>query len=1362
MATSPHLVYEFGPFRLDLQQRTLLRDGEPVALAPKIWDTLALLIEKRGRILEKDEMLEILWPESFVEESNLSQNIFVLRKLLGDDRNGSAFIQTVPRRGYKFVATVKELEITKPGSDRSTTDYWNRHSPFRALQAFEPEDAWLFFGRGSETADLLARLANFRALAVVGNSGCGKSSLVRAGLIPALQAGRFSYRGSPVNSWRTVVFRPSATPFDYLAEALPKQLASHLSLREQAEFIADCREKLPAGGDSLRNAISALADASTDNFEQQHILMVADQFEEIFTLTTDPRIRQQYIEALLASARMDSPIPVHLVLVLRADFYPHCLVHPALTRCLESNLFNVPRMEQAQLRESVEKRLALASAGAEPGLIDSLLEDAGTQPGNLPLLEHALAQLWEKSHGSPRVLSNQAYSEMGRLRGALGRHADEVYESLGDVALQKLAQRIFLELVHLREGAQDTRRRVSKLELSSLGPADKIESVLVRLVSSRLVSTGRESSETFVEVSHEALIREWPALRSWLEENREELMLERRLCQAAAEWQALNQDTGALLRGSRLAQAEEWLSKHSGPPALLQRFVEASADERAQAIRKEREAQERDLAQQRNAAIAERRSAARFRWLSSVLGVMLLVAVSSAFFAYHLEVLEKSRTLAAESGELLPRDHGQALALAITSWRTASTDQAHLAIAKAFPEMIATMNQGGPVLHVAFSSDGQRILTASKDHAARVWSADQGELLATLQGHSATVEDAEFSPDGTLIVTASDDKTARLWQSDNGRLLFTLRGHTGPVWGAAFSPDGKRVVTASDDKTARIWAVADGRVVATLRGHTSTVGTAKFSPDGRRIITTSWDRTARVWDASDGTLLLTLKHNAEVIDAAFSPDNRRIATAAMDNKARVWDSAEGRLLFTLQHDGPVFDVRYSPDGQLIATASRDRTARVWRSSDGRLLSTLQHDGAVRHTAFTRNGRWVVTASADHTARVWNSSNGMLLGIVEEETGELVDAAISADGTRIVTAGGDHTARLWNTMSAYSSTVLRGHTYVVNHVEFSPDRERLLTVGQDDTVRLWSNPDGMPLATLHGSAHGFRQAHFSPDGRRVITAGEDDTARIWSSSDGRLLGTLEGHTDTIRQAEYSPDGKRIVTASNDQTARIWDAENNRLVAILRGHTDQVVNAAFSADGKQIVTASKDNTARVWNSANGQLLALLKGHTAPVWRAVFSPDGSRIVTASFDHTARVWSASDGRLLATLEGHSDRLSDADFSPDGRLIVTAAWDKTARLWNSADYRWIATLKGHTGNVVTAVFSRDSQRVITASEDQTARIWNSTNGRLVTILDGHTGGIWQAVFSPDGRTLATASRDQTARIWRVLTLSDVEAALAQ
>src|SRR5258708_4050977 len=240
MGNEPDLVYEFGVFRLDPIKRILVRDGEPVALTPKSFDTLVLLAKSNGRVLEKEELMQALWPESFVEEGNLNQLIFLVRKALGDHRNGSGFIQTVPRRGYKFVAAVREIDVSAPegglsGATGSSLpkDYWSRRGPFRSLQAFETEDAWLFFGRDAETEDLLARLGHSPVLAVVGNSGSGKSSLIRAGLIPALQQGRFCAEGLPAESfpveqWRIAVFRPSGAPFDSLAEVLPSQLAPEL------------------------------------------------------------------------------------------------------------------------------------------------------------------------------------------------------------------------------------------------------------------------------------------------------------------------------------------------------------------------------------------------------------------------------------------------------------------------------------------------------------------------------------------------------------------------------------------------------------------------------------------------------------------------------------------------------------------------------------------------------------------------------------------------------------------------------------------------------------------------------------------------------------------------------------------------------------------------------------------------------------------------------------------------------------------------------------------------------------------------------------------------------------------------------
>ncbi|HEU4416022.1 MAG TPA: AAA family ATPase, partial [Candidatus Angelobacter sp.] len=848
--------------------------------------------------------MRALWPESFVEEGNLTQNIFVLRKILGDDRNGHGFIQTVPRRGYKFIAPVREEALATSDGDLPAT-YWRGRSPFRGLQVFETEDAWLFFGRESETEGLLAQMRRSPVLSVVGNSGSGKSSLLRAGLIPALQQGRFCPNGSPNEQWRIATFRPSVAPLDYLAEVLPGQLAPELSVQERAEFIRDFRNKLSSGGDSLRNALAALAGALPQEAGPTRILLLADQFEEIFTLTADRRIREAYIGSLLAAASTDGAVPVHVALAVRADFYPECMEHAELSRRMAANQYNVGRMSHEQLRESIEKRLQLASAQAEPGLIDSLLEDVGSEPGNLALLEHALGQLWDKCGGFACTLTNEAYAAIGRLRGALGRHADEVYAGLGDEAQKQLAKKIFLELVHLGDGAQDTRRRVPKADLLSLGKADEMDLLLAHLASRRLISTGEEDHESFVEVSHEALIREWPLLCEWLAQNREDLRLERRLLQAADEWNNLKHDDGALLQGARLAQAKEWLGRHAGAQVLLRDFVEAGVAAR-------KEAQERELASEKAAAV-------RLRWFSFGLAMLLLLAIGVAWIAYRQKIIEKSRAMAAQSGEMLQRDHGQALDLAIRSWETARTEEAHVAIAKALPETVAILKHQGPVMVSLYSPNGQLLLTASKDHTARVWNARDGRLLWSLQ-HKDKVYDANFSPDGEKVVTASGDRTTGVWSAADGRLLFTLRGHLDRVNQAEFSSDGRRIATASSDKTARIWDASTGRLLATLRGHTRRVGLARFSPDGHYVLTAGWDHTARIWNSTDGSLLRTLESDSELVSAAFSPNGQTFATGSVGGVVNVYTS-DGHPLFTTQLSGAVSIVGYSRDSQRLLVGS---------------------------------------------------------------------------------------------------------------------------------------------------------------------------------------------------------------------------------------------------------------------------------------------------------------------------------------------------------------------------------------------------------------------------------------------------------
>lgn len=1358
------LFYEFAGFRLDVANRVLVRQGQPVDLFPKAFDTLLFLIQNSGRILEKDELMKVLWPESYVEEGNLSQNIFILRKTLGDDRNGNSLIQTIPRRGYRFVASVRQIEASavdtgglgQPSS--LIADYWNCHSPFRSLQTFEPEDSWLFFGRDHEINELLEKLGRFPVLAVIGNSGCGKSSLVRAGLVPALKGGRFLQQNAAVDSWRIAIFRPSASPFDYLADVLANQLAPELSLQEHTEFIASCRNKIPSDPTALRDAITALVNTTEqqpEKIERTRVLLIADQFEELFTLTTKQQTREAYINALIAASGINGAIGIHVVLVLRADFYGQCLEHEELSRALQTNLYNVPRMSPKQLRDSMERRLQMAAAQAEPGLIESLLEEVGAEPGNLALLEHALGQLWDRCGGFGCTLTNQAYSDIGRLRGALGRHADEVYTSLGSVQSKKLAQKIFLELVHLGEEAgrgssNDTRRRVSKSTLLSLGEPNEVEQLLARLASSRLISTGESEQSPYVEVSHEALIREWSTLREWIAIHRDSMRLERRLLRAVQEWEEVKRDPGALLQGARLAQAEEWLANSRNPPSSVCEFLQASAAARQEAAIKEHQIQQLELARQRA-------SMRRFRRFSVGLAALLILAVATTWLVRKQQLIAESRALAAQAQQLQSQDQPSALGMALRAWHRAHTPEARLAVTSSFPQLLLTLQGHTDVIQMArISEDGQRVVTAGRDHTARVWNAINGQLLIAIQTPSV-VWDARLSPDGQRVLTVNVDNTVRIWSAANGQLLITLR-HPDTVSSAAFSPDNQRIVTGNHDHTARIWNASTGQLLAVLQGHTSVIYFAAFSPNGQFIVTGGHDPTARVWSATTGELLTILQgHSDEIGRAAFSSDSKHIVTASVDGTARVWDTASGKLLIILRHPGWVMHAAFSRDGQRILTASVDHSARLWNAADGRLMATFQgHPGPVSNATFSPDERYILTSSTEQT-RIWSAANGQWVATIQ---GESYPATFFPDGQRIlIVSANKMTAQIWSSISAELLASLQGHTNILSSARFSPDGQRVVTASYDGTARIWNAAGGQVLAVLRGHSNKVYGAEFSPDGQSIVTASTDHTAKVWNAVDGRLRATLSGHSNDVYSALFSANSRHIVTTSEDSTARVWNAADGQLLTTLRGHTRAVEKAGFSPDGRRIVTASDDQTARIWEATTGNLVITLQGHTSGVLEARFSPDGRRIVTASLDHTARIWDAITGALLKTLQ-HTDIVVSVSFSRDGQHILTGGYDGIARLWDATTGQVLVTFQGHSGGISVCAFSHNGSRVLTASSDRTARLWDANNGKSVAIFQGHPDSVWAVASSAGDQRIVTVSQ-AGVRVLRMITLPEIAELLA-
>ena len=1204
--------------------------------------------------------------------------------------------------------------------------------PYPGLLAFDEADAAIYFGRDDDIRRLIERLNARRAqggaklVAVLGASGSGKSSLLRAGVLPRLKRDKRNWIALPP-------FRPQLHPIEELAQAVTIALGRGADWRHWSDAFA--REDLTR---TLADLARDLRAAHGSNEAQ--ILITIDQSEELFG-AAEKAGAEQFLRVL--NALQDERLPFLVAMTLRSDYLSELQQAPALTAPFEE--FSLKPMPLARVRDIIEGPARVAGLTVDEALVSAAMNDAATDDA-LPLLAFALRELYDR-FGLKRHLTLEAYRALGDetgqlspLENAVRRKADEVLAaakpSAGD--LQALREAFVPAMVRVNAEGEYA-RRPARFDTLPANARPLIE----RLARARLLIIQKEQDVTIVEVAHEALLRKWPLLRGWLDEEREFLIGKDQLEQDLLDWEKTpaHEKTEALLSGLKLTRARTWLVEKPLQLSEAERkFIQASiAHQEAEAARRERF---RRRVQQASVSAA------------LVLAVCLAGAMWEWWIAKTREATAESRELAAIAEQEVGAggDLGVALRTAVQAVERSPTDQAEHALRTVLegPLEHLILHHGGAIYVAAFSLDGKLIVTASVDHSARVWEAVSGQLLATLTGHAGPVNDAAFSPDGKRVVTASDDGTARVWDAVTGHLLATLTGPNVEVRKAVFSPDGTRILTIGADNAARVWDAETGQIRATLSGHTRVVYDAAFSPDGKRIVTASQDSTARVWDAETGLSRATLSGHTRVVDkAAFSPDGKRIVTASWDETARVWDAETGHLVETLTgHGGALYDAAFSPDGKHIATASADRTARVWDAQTGVVLTILSgHTGPVNGAAFSPDGKRIVTASEDATARVWDAASGLLLATLNAGIGVVYDAAFSPDGDRIVTASNDGTARVWDADIGHPLAILPGRGGRVFAASFSADGKHIVTGGEDNTARVWDGERGTLQATLAGHTLMIYAAAFSPDGRRVVTASADKTARVWDADSGHSRATLAGHTGRVNDVAFSPEGKRIVSASDDGAARIWDAETGHLLATLTGHTDPVNEAAFSPDGKRVVTASGDNTARVWDAESGHLLATLN-HAAAVNEATFSPDGKRVVTASYDHTARVWDAERGTLLATLAGHTRWVYVAAFSPDGKRIVTASADHTARVWDAGSGHLLTTLSGHTARVNDAAFSPDGKLIVTASQDSTARVWDAESGLLLGTLTGHAEQVYRAGFSPDGKRIVTASADSTARLY--------------
>ncbi|MDX3784319.1 nSTAND1 domain-containing NTPase [Streptomyces europaeiscabiei] len=1063
-------------------------------------------------------------------------------------------------QGIAYVTPTQVLREILPGlAEREVC-------PYRGLEPFTVEHARWFQGRQEAVRQVVTNLAQQRRLTLLlGPSGSGKSSLLQAGVLRALAAGELP--GS--DRWLPVLTRPRQ---DMLAEIE--------------------RAGLPgAAEDGIAAAVGRRLAAEPGG---ERILVIIDQFEELFTQPGNGPQGLQLTVADQITTAVGSHAQLSVILVMRDDFYPQLAAkEPGLLEAAMPGLLNVPgTLSWQDLHDIITLPALDVGLRFQPGLPEQIITDVlATTPEAaitreapvtvLPLLEMTLSQLWLRRQDG--YLTHEAYRRIGAVSGSVTTWCDSALSDLSPEQ-RAIAQRALTSLVHPADPSHNitaVRTQVPLGELRELaadpgdtpdGEKTAVDEVIAALTRHRIITTqtlrapqrpGAPSGEPVAELIHEALIRDWGALRAWVDQDHRFQEWLEHTRERQAHW-AAEKDPGDLLGGTALAEGLEW-SRRRRLPAEITAYLDASRQRQRASIR-------------------------RSRRLNVILGGLLalaLMAAGGAIWQWRTVIDAReaalSRQLAEQSNELIGTNPELASLLAVKAYRSSHTTEAveSLRSAAALPVHRRLSGHTDEVRAVAFSPDRNTLATGSADKTVRLWDPATGKTRTTLKGHTDQVTSVAYSPDGHTLATGSADKTVRLWDPATGKTRTTLKGHTDQVTSVAYSPDGHTLAT-TDGYDTRLRHAVTGKSHTTLTYETALIIT--FSPDSKTFATAS-DRIVRLWDAATGSPRSTLTGHANVVVAlAFSRDSRSLATAGRDKTVRLWSADTSETRTTLaKHTDTVASMAFSPDGHILATASYDDTVRLWDPATGKIRRTLEaHDGDVNAVAFSRDGRTLATASEDGTVCLWDPATGKSRHTLKGHDGQVWTVAFSRDGRTLATGSAEgKTARLWDTATGETRTELTGHNESVSAVAFSPDGRTLATGSADSTARLWEVATGKTRTRLAGHDNSVSALAFSPDGQTLATASDDGTARLWDTAAGKSRATLTKHTYAVTGVAFNPDGHTLATASYDGTVRLWDAATGKARTSFVGATEGVSALAFSPDRRTLAAAGYDGTARLWD-------------------------------------------------------------------------------------------------------------------------------------------------------------------------------------
>jgi WD40 repeat protein/DNA-binding SARP family transcriptional activator/energy-coupling factor transporter ATP-binding protein EcfA2 len=1146
----------------------------------------------------------------------------------------------------ELAGTVTELQIARERASlhliaESPDPSAGEVCPFRGLAPFDAAHAEYFFGRERLVAELVARLAGSTLIAVVGPSGSGKSSLLRAGLLPSLAEGILP----GAERWRQVLMRPGEHPAAELARTLARIAPG---------------EGEPASVDPLTAALEAIRPG-------ERVVLAVDQLEEIFTACRDERERAAFVEAIVTIAA-DPDQRALVVLGIRADFYGRCAEYPELSAQMSANNLLVGPMRREELRRAIELPARRAGLRTEPSLVSALVGDVADEPGGLPLLSTTLVELWEERSG--RTLRRSTYERSGGVSGAVARLAERAYGRLSPRQRER-ARAILLRLTDADQPAP-VRRRVTLSELETDRDEDAATALAV-LTESRLVTVDEDT----VEVAHEALLREWPRLRGWLAEDIEGRRLHQHLSTAAAEWERSGRDPAELYRGARLAAALDWAGSHEPQLNQLEReFLEAG-----------REASEHEAERQR-------RANRRLRTLLAGVGVLLAAAVVAGVIAVsqRQEARSAARAEAAQrlGAQALTEDRvDQALRLAgagLALDDSVATRSNLLSTLLRSPAMVGVLPGDGQDLGlVALSPDGGTLAVGDRQGSVTVFDTAAGERIGEYQaqgdvaGGEAYI--VAFSPQGDSIavgITRPPDRRSAEVQVIDARTLrlrtsIPLGGYPGdpemqylPM--VSYSPDGRSLVVgyAGDFLSIRRFDSRSGSPIGRAARLSTRASLSGIHPSsGGRLLYAGPDTTFAI-DAE--TLRVLRRYPIGAYTTGISPDRNALALGGEDGSVRLLDVGSGRVRrLRERHDAPVSSEAFSPDGRTLATGDEAGTVMVWDRERGRVIETLEgHTAAVYGSAFSPDGRTLYTASNDSSVIVWDVAGDRRLGR-EFRTG-IVQSACRAGGEAC------------------------GDTYPPAFA-LSPDGRTLAAARLDGRVDFI---DGATLRKI-GGFEAFRGTpataiEYAPDGDRLAVAGGRGLLGIWDARSGRRIGPLldaprhgpcaaadslfhheRCYGATIQNAlAFAPGGDLLAASSLEGDVRIWGLDDREPVRSQLRLPRYALGLAFSPDGSQLAIPFGYNNpeggdgVEILDVRGGERVARLPAES-DVRVVAFSPDGRLLATGQIDGTAQLW-ATDGwqEVGSPVPVAQGFVTWVAFSPDSRMLATSSDSGAVSLWDA------------------------------------------------------------------------------------------------